>query len=107
MRVDLHPDARAELRSAALWYEERRDSLGDEFMAAVTTALQRIGAAPELFPVWPGLSQTAPRIRKAVVEQFPYLVAFERHEEFILVLAIAHQKRRPLYWLARASHGPG
>ena len=28
MRVDLHPEACAELRSAALWYEERRNRLG-------------------------------------------------------------------------------
>jgi len=107
VRVDLRPEARAELRAAALWYEERRDGLGDELMAAVATTLDRISAAPELFALWPGVPQTAPRIRMAVVDRFPYLIAFEQHEEFILVLAIAHQKRRPLYWLARSSHGPG
>ena len=39
MRVDLHPEARAELRSAALWYEERREGLGMEFIAAIDAAL--------------------------------------------------------------------
>ena len=107
MRVDLHPEARAEFRSGALWYEERRDGLGDEFIVAVTTILQHIGAAPESFPMWPGTRQTEPVIRKAVVERFPYLIAFEQHEGFAVVLGIAHQKRRPLYWLARASHGAG
>ena len=33
MRLELHPEARAELRSAALWYDERRSGLGDEFLA--------------------------------------------------------------------------
>jgi toxin ParE1/3/4 len=107
VRVDLHPEARAELRAAALWYEERRERLGDELMAAVATILQRISAAPELFGIWPGVLQTEPAVRKAVVDRFPYLIAFEQHEGFILVLAIAHQKRRPLYWLARSSHGAG
>lgn len=107
MRVDLHPEARAELHSAALWYDERRENLGDELMAAVATTVQPITATPELFPVWPGVSEAAPTIRKAPVDGFPYVVAFEQHEEFILVVAVAHQKRRPLYWLARAGHGPG
>ena len=103
MRVDLHPEARVEFRSATLWYEERRDRLGDEFVAAVAGTLQRIGEAPESFPTWPGTRQGVPTIRKAMVERFPYLIAFEPHQHYSLVLGIAHQKRRPLYWLARAS----
>jgi hypothetical protein len=35
MRLELHPEARAELRSAALWYDEQRPGLGDEFIADV------------------------------------------------------------------------
>lgn len=102
MRVDLHPDARAEFRAATLWYEERRDRLGDEFVMAIATTLLRVGQMPEAFPLWPGVRQTSPAIRKAVVERFPYLVAFEPHDSFVLVLGIAHEKRRPLYWLSRA-----
>ena len=36
------------------------------------------------------------------MHRFPYVVAFEQHQDCVLVLAIAHAKRRPLYWLARA-----
>ena len=35
MRLELHPEARAELRSAALWYDQRRTGLGDEFIVEV------------------------------------------------------------------------
>ena len=104
MRVDLHPDARAEFRAATLWYEERRDQLGDEFVTAIAAMLERIGHVPESFPPWPGVGQTSPSIRKAAVGRFPYLIAFEQHENFVLVLGIAHEKRRPLYWLGRAGH---
>ena len=45
MRLELHPEARAELCSAALWYDERRPGLGDEFIAEVSAALDRIGEA--------------------------------------------------------------
>ena len=59
MRVELHPEARAELRSAALWYDERRPGLGDEFIAGVLAALDRIGDAPESYPAWLGRGQQA------------------------------------------------
>src|SRR6476646_7573505 len=44
----------AEGRSAALWYDEQRPGLGDEFIAEVAVALKRVGDAPESHPVWPG-----------------------------------------------------
>jgi len=102
VRLELHPEARAELRSAALWYDERRTGLGDEFIAEVAAALDRIGDAPESYPAWPGTRAAGPLIRKATIQRFPYVIAFEKHEHHVLVLAVAHAKRRPLYWLTRA-----
>ena len=102
MRLELHPEARAELRSAALWYDERRTGLGDEFIAEVSGTFDRIGNAPESYPAWPGTRAEGPLIRKATIQRFPYVIAFEKHEHHVLVLAIAHAKRRPLYWLTRA-----
>jgi hypothetical protein len=103
VRVELHPEARVELRAAAIWYDERRPGLGDEFIAEVSTILDRIGEAASSFPVWPGTTAAPVSIRRAVMSRFPYVVAFETHSEHLLVLAIAHAKRRPLYWLSRAS----
>jgi len=37
------------------------------------------------------------------IQRFPYVIAFEKHEQHVLVLAVAHAKRRPLYWLTRAN----
>jgi toxin ParE1/3/4 len=107
VQVVLHPDARAELRSAALWYEEQGVTGGDEFLAAIAAMLQRISEAPESFPVWTGMRERSPTIRKATIERFPYLIAFELHPAQVLVLAVAHQKRRPLYWHTRASRTTG
>lgn len=39
MRAELHPEARLELRSAALWYDEQTPGLGARFIAQVTAAL--------------------------------------------------------------------
>ena len=103
MRLELHPEARTELRSAALWYEERRPGLGDEFISAISASLDRVRDAPESYPAWPGTRAGVQLIRKATIQRFPYVIAFEKHEHRVLVLAIAHAKRRPLYWLRRSS----
>ena len=101
MRVELRPDARAEIQSATLWYEARRVGLGVEFFAEVSAAIDRISYAPELFPKWPGCPAAAVLIHRAAVHRFPYFVAFEKRQKHLLVLAIAHAKRSPLYWLSR------
>lgn len=106
MRVLLHPEASAELRAAALWYEERSVGLGEDLVVEVSEALARIAMAPRSFPVWPGASARPSPARRAVVHRFPYVVAFEEHPDHVLVLAIAHAKRRPLYWLSRSELGP-
>jgi len=103
VRLELHPEARAELRSAALWYDEQRPGLGDEFITEISAALQRVGDAPESHTVWPGTRVVHSVIRKATVQRFPYVIAFEQHESHYRVLAIAHAKRRPLYWLTRTN----
>ena len=105
MRVELHPEARAELRAAAFWYEERRARLGEDFIAEVSAALNRIASAPTSFPLWPSVTGAAAPVRKAPVHRFPYVIAFEVHADNALVLAVAHARRRPLYWLTRAHRG--
>ena len=103
MRLELHPEAQAELRSAALWYDERRPGLGDEFISEVSAFLDRVGDAPESYPAWPGTRATGPSTRKGTIPRFPYVIAFERHEHHVLVLAVAHTKRRPLYLFTRTN----
>lgn len=67
------------------------------FVERVNEVLQRLEGTPTLYPIWPGTEVAPVPIRKALLEQFPYLVAFELHAESVLVLAIAHAKRQPLY----------
>lgn len=102
MRIDLHPDAQAEVRSVALWYDERRPQWGEQFLAQFGETLGRITQFPQAFPVWPDTPLSS-EIRQAPLAQFPYLVAYEIRGERILILAVAHAKRRPLYWITRAS----
>jgi len=102
VRADLHPEARAEFRAAAIWYDEKELGLGDALIADVNLTLERIAASPRAYAQWPGSDTVQPLIRRAVLSRFPYIVAYEEDANRILVLAIAHTRRRPLYWLTRA-----
>jgi hypothetical protein len=47
----VHPDARSEIGSAALWYEDRSLGLGADFMRVLDAALAQIRRTPQRFPV--------------------------------------------------------
>jgi toxin ParE1/3/4 len=104
VRVRLHPEARNELRVAALWYDARHAGLGDELLSEVGAALERVAESPHSFPLWTSTGATGVPIRRAVIHRFPYVLAFEVYAAEALVLAVAHARRRPLYWLSRSGH---
>jgi plasmid stabilization system protein ParE len=96
----LHQEARAELEEAATWYEERDTGLGEQFLNALTNAFAVIERTPQAF----NPASTCPSgrdVRRYVVSQFPYSVFYEVRDEEILVLAVAHQRRRPGHWVGR------
>jgi toxin ParE1/3/4 len=101
VRIELHPDAKAELRAAAGWYDELSEGAGDELLDEVDAALRRIAALPNACRPWPGVAERP--IRQGVVHRFPYLIAFELQNDTLIVYAIAHRKRQPLYWYSRAT----
>ena len=103
MKLVLLAEAEAELEDAAVWYDERSPGLGDELLDDIQRGLQMIRETPETWPRWPSTPARIPPIRRFVLERFPYAVAYQVHPDFIAVLAIAHVKRRPLYWIGRGT----
>jgi toxin ParE1/3/4 len=101
-RIELHPEALAEMEEAAAWYEARRPGLGLEFVAEIERLLARVADNPEAFSVWNASDPS----RRAVCARFPYSVFFDLESARILVLAVAHARRRPGYWLGREGTGP-
>lgn len=100
MKVRYHNEARDELTAAAEWYEARREGLGIEFVAEIKRAVASIEQRPLSWPVWQGLNVRVP-VRKFVVERFPYVIPYLVREDVIVLLAVAHTRRRPGYWRAR------
>jgi hypothetical protein len=98
--VRLAAEATDELADAAAWYRERRPGLELEFLAEIERLLPLIARAPASFAGLLDLP-AVPRIRRALLPRFPYAVIFMELENEIRVLAVAHVKRRPGYWLSR------
>ena len=42
-----------------------------------------------------------PAVRSRAVDKFPYRVVYFVADELVIVLAVAHEKRRPGYWRDR------
>lgn len=97
MTVRFHPDASAELDSAALWYEQEQAGLGTAFLNELTLATVAIAEAPR---TWPVVSKRR-QVRRFLLTRFPFALLFLALPEGVVVLAVAHTKRRPFYWRAR------
>jgi toxin ParE1/3/4 len=96
MRVVMHREARAELRAASSWYGDVSEELQVRFDRHIIATIERVAENPQHFPV-----VAADRFRRAVVDVFPYVLYFEVLPGRIKILAAAHGKRKPLYWLNR------
>jgi plasmid stabilization system protein ParE len=101
MSLRLHPEANAELATSAEWYERRQPGLGSAFSSAVFRALDTIEEHPDSWPAWPGVHQTPP-IRRFLLSDFPFAVPYVVLEDGVVILAVAHVRRRPGFWLKRS-----
>ena len=97
--VRISEEADAELVDAACWYESHREGLGDSFLNAVDVTVTRIAETPHLGSMVPAVSD--PAIRRRPVQRFPYHIVYIELADHLRVLAIAHDRRRPGYWMGR------
>jgi toxin ParE1/3/4 len=95
MRLAYHPQARAELISAAQYYEQRVEGLGLQFLMAVDAAANLAKADP-----FRAKADDKGR-RKWRVKRFPYHFIYKVKDQQVFVLAIAHASRKPGYWSLR------
>lgn len=88
--------ARLELDEAVDYYNSEMPGLGDDFLAEVLNAIDRIREYPEAWPVFTRNS------RRCLVRRFPYGILYQVVENGLLVAAVAHLHRNPSYWRQRA-----
>jgi hypothetical protein len=98
--VKFAPEVGGELAEAVLWYEAKKEGLGADLLTEIEATLPLLGDRPRSFP---RLLDVAPalEIRRALLARFPYALVFLVRPDEVRVLAVAHAKRRPDYWLSR------
>lgn len=92
---ELLPRADTELSEAAAFYDAQTLGLGDEFLEEVHRAITLLVSSPDLGS--PQRRQT----RRLLVRRFPYSIVYRDESDRVLIVAIAHQSRRPGYWRRR------
>lgn len=95
MNILLLEPAQAELDEAVAWYSGQAPGLGDAFLLETLKTLKLIGRFPQ---AWHPLS---PTIRRCRLNRFPYSVIYSADDNELLVIAVAHQHRKPHYWKNR------
>ena len=95
MSVRLLESAQVELDDAIAWYASQAPGLGDAFLIETLKTLKLIEQYPK---AWHPLTQ---QVRRCRLRRFPYSVVYAQEGSDLLVLAVAHQHRKPGYWRAR------
>jgi plasmid stabilization system protein ParE len=100
MKVRFHEAADAELTDAVRYYDGKAFGLGDRFLAEVKTASRTIERYPEIARV------IESGVRAKPLFSFPYTLMYVVDPDELVIVAVAHQSRRPGYWSDRLTAGP-
>lgn len=94
-RFKIITEAELELDDAYDYYEYELEGLGKRFLEEFKRGVNRILNHPY---AW---SLVQDNVRKCVLKKFPYNIIYAIEENLIIILAIAHQHRKPYYWIDR------
>ena len=86
-----------ELAEAIRWYESRCPGLGADLLGEADRAVRQIAAS-----VTVGAPLSSDRkTRRVLLSRFPFQVVYQIRPSGIVIVAFAHSRRRPGYWLNR------
>jgi toxin ParE1/3/4 len=88
-------DALQEAEAAARWYAERSATAAAASSEEIDTAEAAIVRLPEAWPLFDHGT------RRYVLRRFPFSVVYRIEARRILIVAVAHARRRPGYWRSR------
>jgi plasmid stabilization system protein ParE len=89
------PDAQEEFLEASRYYETEAPGVGMAFIVEVHRTVSTVVAHPRSAP------EVRSNIRKKIINHFPYSLFYSIEVDLIVIVAIAHNKRRPTYWHRR------
>ena len=92
LRLAFLPEAEAELDEAISWYARQKKGLGKRFAKDVKARLKAIQKTPKMHAV------VLDDVRKATMQDFPYIILYVVTSDEIVVVAVFHTKRDPDEW---------
>ena len=95
MKSRFHELAASELAEAVAHYDSTTEGLGTRLLAEMRAAVMHIESFPDSSPV------IAHAVRRKVLAKFPYDVFYTLEENGVIILSIAHERRRPGFWQSR------
>lgn len=102
MKLSIARPAQAEVTKQAAYYAEDNPTKARDFVIAIDQAFQAIAANPERWPFWPGIDANRGLRRHVVPKPFAtYVIAYRTTPTHVRVLAVAHTRRQPGYWIRR------
>ncbi len=93
MKILFSKFAKNELDDAVTFYETELAGLERLFKEEIKSSVSRIKEHPEAWSIEKG------DVRKALLHRFPYKILYSIEKDHIVILAIAHQHRKPNYWV--------
>ena len=93
--IEFLPGARKDYDQAFDWYLARSEESARRFAMAVQAVCDRISQAPEQLP------RVGRTHRECSLSRYPFRIIFRVYDDKIVIVAVAHAKRRPNYWRRR------
>jgi toxin ParE1/3/4 len=93
--VRVLPVAAAEAETARAWYHGRNPAVAEAFLIELDAAIQSIAEAPTRWP------RVYTRFRRYLLHKFPFSIVYLEHRGLIEIIAVAHHRRKPGYWVLR------
>ncbi len=95
MNIVFNELAVLEFKDAVDYYQLQVSGLGEIFSEEIRKALRSIKIHPDAWPSERG------DIKKFILHKFPYKILYSIESDYIYIIAIAHQHRKPEYWTER------
>jgi hypothetical protein len=94
-KVSILYEAKIEILEAIEYYEKKSHGLGIDLKNEIKSSIEIIRRFPECCIL------RNDETRRFLLNRFPYLLIYFYHKKHIWIIALAHCKRKPEYWIAR------
>jgi plasmid stabilization system protein ParE len=91
MKLKILELASLEMDDGEEYYNLQQEKLGKSFKKDVQNAIDNIVSFPELYP------KIESDLRRCILHRFPYSIFYTVDDDTIVILSIAHQRRKPYY----------